>query len=290
VESQFSVFLATWVLPLAKAALIIAAGFWVSGIAGKFAVRQSRNAKFTEALARFLGQGTRYLVLALAVITAASEVGIETTSLVALLGSAGIAIGLALQGTLSHFASGVMLLIFRPFDIDDRITAAGHTGVVEQVGLFATTLITPTHDTIVIPNGAVAGGSIVNHSRRGKMRGSVGVGVAYGADVAQVTEVLENAAKSVDTVLSDPGVGVGFVELGASSLDFTVFFHVLPADFVATTGKVRKAVYDSLNEAGIDIPYQTIVIQQAVVESAAPDVVAPAADGGTEAPEQTDAD
>jgi small conductance mechanosensitive channel len=273
VETQFSAFLAAWVVPVVKAVLIIAVGFWGSGVAGKFAVRQSRNAKFTEALARFLGQGTRYLILSLAVITAASEVGIETTSLVALLGSAGIALGLALQGTLSHFASGVMLLIFRPFDIDDRVTVAGHTGLVEEVGLFATTLITPAHETIVIPNGSVAAASIVNHTRRGKMRGSVSVGVAYGADVAQVIDVLENAAKSVDTVLSDPGVGVGFVELGASSLDFTVFFHVLPADFVATTGKVRKAVYDSLNDAAIDIPYQTIVIQQAAPEPAPAEAV-----------------
>jgi small conductance mechanosensitive channel len=273
VETQFSAFLAAWVVPVVKAVLIIAVGFWGSGVAGKFAVRQSRNAKFTEALARFLGQGTRYLILSLAVITAASEVGIETTSLVALLGSAGIALGLALQGTLSHFASGVMLLIFRPFDIDDRVTVAGHTGLVEEVGLFATTLITPAHETIVIPNGSVAAASIVNHTRRGKMRGSVSVGVAYGADVAQVIDVLENAAKSVDTVLSDPGVGVGFVDLGASSLDFTVFFHVLPADFVATTGKVRKAVYDSLNDAAIDIPYQTIVIQQAAPEPAPAEAV-----------------
>jgi small conductance mechanosensitive channel len=273
VETQFSAFLAAWVVPVVKAVLIIAVGFWGSGVAGKFAVRQSRNAKFTEALARFLGQGTRYLILSLAVITAASEVGIETTSLVALLGSAGIALGLALQGTLSHFASGVMLLIFRPFDIDDRVTVAGHTGLVEEVGLFATTLITPAHETIVIPNGSVAAASIVNHTRRGKMRGSVSVGVAYGADVAQVIDVLENAAKSVDTVLSDPGVGVGFVDLGASSLDFTVFFHVLPADFVATTGNVRKAVYDSLNDAAIDIPYQTIVIQQAAPEPAPAEAV-----------------
>lgn len=261
-EDQASAFLQTWIYPGAIAVFIIAAGFWASRVAGKLAVRQARTAKLSEALARFLGQAVRYVIIAIAVITAAARVGIETTSLVALLGSAGIAVGLALQGTLSHFASGVMLLVFRPFDIDDRITAAGHTGQVDEIGLFATTLKTPDHDTITIPNGAVAGGSIVNHTRVGNRRGSVSVGVAYGSDVAEVTAILEKAANSVDAVLSEPGVGVGFADLGASSIDFTVFFHVKGADFVAAHSAVRKAVYDSLNEAGIEIPYQTVVVQQ----------------------------
>lgn len=261
--TEVTSFLNTWVYPGVTAIIIIAIGFWLSRIAGKLAVRSSRNAKLSEALARFLGQGARYLVIVLAVITAAAKVGIETTSLVALLGSAGIAVGLALQGTLSHFASGVMLLVFRPFDIDDKITAGGHTGVVTEIGLFATTLTTPTNDTIIIPNGAVAGGSITNHTRIGTVRATVAVGVAYGADVAQVTELLEKAAKSVDAVLDSPGVGIGFVDLGASSIDFAVHYFTKPADFVATQGAVRKAVYDALNEAGVDIPYQTIVVQKA---------------------------
>lgn len=261
-QSQVSEFLSVWIYPLAEAGVLVAAGFWGSGFLGRIAVRMARNAKLSEALARFLGQAARYLVLAVAFITAASAVGLETTSLVALLGSVGLAIGLALQGSLSHLASGVMLLIFRPFDIDDRITAAGHTGVVEQVGLFATTLFTPTHDTIFIPNGAIASGSIINHTRRGVLRGSVSVGVAYGVDVEAVVEELRQAAESVEAVLDDPGVGVAFTELGASSLDFRVSFHVPPAELFATTGAVRKAVYDRLNAAGIDIPYQTIVVQQ----------------------------
>ena len=261
-ESQIAEFMAVWIHPLVEAALLIAAGFWGSGLAGKIAVRMARNASLSEALARFLGQAARYLVLAVAFITAASAVGLETTSLVALLGSAGIAVGLALQGSLSHFASGVMLLLFRPFDIDDRITAGGHTGVVQEVGLFATTLSTPTHETIFIPNGSISGGSIVNHTRRGILRGSVTVGVAYGADVASVMAVLKRAAESVDAVLEEPGVGIAFADLGPSSLDFKVLFHVPPTELFATTGAVRKAIYDGLNEAGIDIPYQTIVVQQ----------------------------
>ncbi len=262
-EPEVSSFLTTWIYPIAYAAIIIVVGFWASRFAGKIAVRSSRNAKLSEALARFLGQAARYTVIALAVITAAAKVGLETTSLVALLGSAGLAVGLALQGTLSHFASGLMLLIFRPFDIDDKITAGGQTGVVEEIGLFATTLSTLGNDTIIIPNGAIASGTITNHTRKGTIRGAVNVGVAYGSDVDEVRTLLTKAAQSVDGVLEAPGASAVFVDLGASSLDFTVFFFTKPADYGPTLGGVRKAVYDALNEAGIDIPYQTVVVQQA---------------------------
>jgi small conductance mechanosensitive channel len=262
-NSAVSSFLEAWVYPGVYALLLIALGFWVSRIVGKVAVRSARSAKLSEALARFLGQAARYLVITLAVITAAAEVGIETTSLVALLGSAGLAVGLALQGTLSHFASGVMLLVFRPFDIDDKITAAGHTGKVAEIGMFATTLTTATNETIIIPNGAVAGGSIVNHTRIGICRASVSVGVAYGSDVGQVMEVLRSATNSVEAVLDTPPMGVAFVDLGASSIDFQVNFYTLPADFVDAQGAVRWAIYDGLNAAGVDIPYQTIVVQKA---------------------------
>ena len=261
--TEVSSFLSAWVYPGVTAIIIIALGFWFSRVAGKLAVRGARNAKMSEALARFLGQGSRYLVIALAVITAAAKVGIETTSLVALLGSAGIAVGLALQGSLSHFASGVMLLVFRPFDIDDKITAAGHTGVVAEIGLFATTLTTPNNETIIIPNGAVAGGSIVNHTRIGICRATVTVGVAYGSDVGEVMKILSDATNSVDAVLDTPKMGVAFVDLGASSIDFNVNFYTQPGDFVAAQGAVRRAIYDGLNAAGVDIPYQTIVVQKA---------------------------
>ncbi len=259
---DFSAFVAEWVVPVAKALGIVAAGFWFSRIAGKLALRQARNARLSEVLARFLGQATRYVVIAAAVLSAASAVNIDATSVVALLGSAGIAVGLALQGTLSHFASGVMLLIFRPFEIDDVVTAGGHTGRVEEIGLFATTLVTPENHTIIIPNGAVASGSIINITRRGYRRETVTVGVSYGSNVDEVKAILQKAAESVEQVRKEPGVAVGFTGLGASSIDFTVAFFADVPDVLAATGGVRKAVYEALNENGIDIPYNIISVQQ----------------------------
>jgi len=263
-DEQVGSFLTTYVYPVVYALLIVAAGVWVSRIANKLSLRLARNAKLGESLARFLGQMARYAVLAAAIMAALKEVGVDVMGLLALFSAAALAVGLALQGSLAHFASGVMIMIFRPFDIDDVISAGGHTGKVEEVGLFATTLVTPDNHTIIVPNGAVAGGSIVNYTRRGFARGSVNVGVAYGSDVARITEILTKAAESVDTVMADPGVGVGFVELGGSSIDFTVFYHCDADAGVAipTNGAVRKAVYDALNEAGVDIPYQTIVVQK----------------------------
>lgn len=257
--------LTTYVYPVVYALVIVAAGVWVSRLASKLSLRAGRNAKLGESLARFLGQAARYAILAAAVMAALREVGIDVMGLLALFSAAALAVGLALQGSLAHFASGVMLMIFRPFDIDDIVSAGGHTGMVSEVGLFATTLVTPDNHTIIVPNGAVAGGSIVNYTRRGHVRGSVNVGVAYGSDVGQVTEILTKAASSVDSVMADPGVGIGFVELGGSSIDFTVFYNcdASPSVSVPTNGAVRKAVYDALNEAGIDIPYQTVVIQKA---------------------------
>ena len=263
-DAQMGSFLSVYVYPVLYAVLIVAVGVWISRIANKLSLRAARNAKVGEVLARFLGQGARYAVLAVAVMSALREVGVDVMGMLALFSAAALAVGLALQGSLAHFASGVMLMIFRPFDIDDVISAGGHTGKVEEVGLFATTLVTPDNHSIVIPNGAVSGGSIVNYTRRGFTRGSVSVGVAYGSDVDQITGILTKAAESVDSVMGDPGVSVGFVELGGSSIDFTVFYHcdASAAVSIPTNGAVRKAVYDALNEAEIDIPYQTVVVQQ----------------------------
>ncbi|MEY3012452.1 MAG: hypothetical protein RIT45_1187 [Pseudomonadota bacterium] len=122
-------------------------------------------------------------------LTALGQVGIQTTSLMAIFASASLAVGLALQGSLANFAAGVMILFFRPFDLLDVITAAGTTGRVKDIGLFATTLATPDHKIHVIPNSAVTGGTIVNPSKEGRIRGSVDIGVAYGSDVREVMQV-----------------------------------------------------------------------------------------------------
>ncbi|MEO1269100.1 MAG: mechanosensitive ion channel family protein [Myxococcota bacterium] len=195
--------------------LIIAIGWLLSRWTHRLTLQALKRTKFEQSLARFLASIAQYIVLAATVIAAIERVGVPTTSVVALLGSAGIAVGLALQGNLSHFASGVMILFFRPFVVDDRVTVAGHTGVVQEVGLFATQLGTPNNDRIIIPNGSITGNTIINHSAVGTTRVVIDIGVAYGADLAQVQEVLRKAALSAELVLSEPGPDIAFVEFGA---------------------------------------------------------------------------
>lgn len=191
---------------------------------------------------------------------ALARVGLETTSLVALLASAGLAIGLALQGSLSHFASGVMLLLFRPFTVGDFVEAGGKTGTIEEIGLFATTLTTPDNHRVTIPNSSITGGAITNFTILGKRRAVINVGVAYGSDVDEVEQMLLAAVGELEAVLDVPGPAAVFGELGASSLDFAVRVWAQNADFGAMQHAARKAIYDKLNAEGIDIPFNQIVV------------------------------
>ncbi|MCK5800313.1 MAG: mechanosensitive ion channel family protein, partial [Deltaproteobacteria bacterium] len=190
-------------------------------------------------------------------------VGVQTTSVVAIFASAGLAIGLALQGSLANFASGVMILLFRPFALADFVTVGGNTGVVDDIGIFATTLVTPNNETIIVSNKAVTGDTITNYTRRGTRRGAVDVGVNYGAKIEEVIPILEAAGKKSVLTLDDPAPAVAFVSLGASSLDFKVLVWSKAADYLGMLHEVRTNVYDGLNAAGIEIPYQQIVVHQA---------------------------
>jgi len=250
--------------------VILVAGWIVSKWAQRLTHGASQRAKLDEALARFFSSIARYTVLAATVIAALGAVGVETTSLLTVFATAGLAVGLALQGSLSNFASGVMILFFRPFDLGDKVTAGGHTGKVHDIGLFASTFITPDNEMIVIPNGAITGGSIVNFTRRGTLRGARGtlrgavdIGVAYGTGVPQAMEVLLRAAKRAELVLEDPPPAVALVSFGASSVDFKVFTWSKASDYLGMLHNVKVAVYEELDAAGIEIPFPQMVMHEA---------------------------
>ncbi|PRP90746.1 Small-conductance mechanosensitive channel [Enhygromyxa salina] len=251
------------IVAVATALLIFLVGWILSKSAHGLVTRALRKRKLDEALARFLAALTQYMVLAAALIVALAQVGIETTSLVALLGAAGLAIGLALQGSLAHFASGVMLLLFRPFTIGDFVDAGGKSGIVNEIGLFATSVTTFDNHRVTIPNGSITGGPITNYTILGKRRAVINVGVAYGSDIDEVSAMLLEAVTPIETVLDDPAPAAVFVELGASSLDFAVRVWAENEHFGAMQHTARKAVYDRLNAAGIDIPFSQIVVHQA---------------------------
>ncbi len=258
-----------WGPRIIGAIAIFAIGWIVSKWAHSRTVGIVNKKELDQALGRFLASLVQWTVMLAAVIAAVDTVGFEVTSLVAVFASAGLAVGLALQGNLAHFASGVMILIFRPFTIGDVVTVAGSTGAVVEVGLFATTLHTPDGLQIIVPNGAITGGTIVNVTTRGTRRADVAVGVDYGTDPLVVIDLLTKAAQACPSVLDEPGVAVAFVGLGDSSIDFSVMGWSKSADYLAALHEIRSACYNTLNEANIGIPYPQVVHHQAEAAGAA---------------------
>ena len=252
-----------WGLLLAQALFVLFIGWIIANMFYSRVVAAIQARGYDMSLGRFLAQLARWSILGAAAIAAMGIVGIEVMGFVAVFASAGVAVGLALQGNLSNFASGVMILIFRPFDVGDVITAAGNTGGVVEIGLFSTTLHTPGNEKIIVPNSAVTGGVIINLTTLGTRRAAIPVGVAYGSDAVQVMQILKKAADGCDLVLAEPASAVGFTGLGASSVDFTVLVWCKSGDWVGVQGQVRHACYDALNEAGIEIPFNQIVVHQA---------------------------
>ena len=245
------------------ALLVFIVGWIASKWAKRLVLRVVQGRGLDESLGRFLSSIAQYAVLAAFVIAALERVGVAATSLTALFASAGLAVGLALQGSLGNFAAGVMILFFRPFSLNDKVKAGGEVGVVQDIGLFCTTLLTPNNETIIVPNTAVTSTVITNYTKKGTLRGSVDVGVAYGADINQVLELLKTAAASVNVVLAEPGPAVAFVDMGASSINFTVMTWSTCDDYLTMLHDVRSACYGALNEAGIDIPFDQLVIHKA---------------------------
>ncbi|MFK7928032.1 MAG: mechanosensitive ion channel family protein [Myxococcota bacterium] len=257
----------TYAFPVLGALVILVIGWIVSGWVGGLVVKACTRAKLDLALSKFLGQMAKYAVLVMTLIACLQTVGIQTTSFVAVLASVGFAIGLALQGTLGHFSSGVMILVFRPFTIGEKVDAGGHTGVVQEIGLFATVMLTPENKKIIVPNGSITSASITNYSAEGTLRADVGVGVAYGTDLKRVEEICIAAAKSVPEVLDEPGVGFAFTEMAASSINFNLMPWCNTADYLTVLHKVRSEVYNRLNAEGIEIPFDQVVMHQAPTDA-----------------------
>ncbi|MGB0767771.1 MAG: mechanosensitive ion channel family protein [Phycisphaeraceae bacterium] len=245
-------------LPLAGGIVILVASFIVGKIIARIVSRSAEKAKIDLTLSRFFGKMVYYLVLVVGVMIALGTVGIEVTSFAAILAAAGFAVGMALSGTLGNFASGVMLLIFRPFHVGDVINAAGVTAKVNAIELFTTTLDTPDNRRIIVPNSAIAGGTIENITHHPERRCDVFVGCDYSADLDKTREVLTKAAESLSD-LNVKGEGRGFqvflIDLGDSSVNWTVRFWATGADFWAAKEQLTRAVKQHLDEAGIGIPF-----------------------------------
>ncbi len=248
----------------AKALLVLALmfGAWIVSSWASALVRKSLGrVRFDETLSKFLSKTVRWLILLLAALMCLSRFGVETTSFAAVLGAAGLAIGLAFQGTLSNFAAGAMLLVFRPFKVGDVVNTAGFTGTVNEIAIFTTELDTFDGRRIIIPNSAVFGAVIENITHHPRRRVNVEVGVAYSADIDETRKVLLAAIASVPQFLTDPGPAALLTGLGASSVDWSVRAWARREDFGDAKQGLFRAVKIELDRAGIEIPYPQLDVR-----------------------------
>lgn len=237
------------------AILIYIIGSWVIkklvGVARKGMTKQ----EYDESLKKFLLSLVKWALTIFLIITVISTLGVETTSFAALIAAAGLAIGLALQGSLSNFAGGVLLIIFKPYKIGDLIEAQGVLGNVKEIEIFTTKLITPQSKLAIIPNGAMANGNIINYTAEGKMRVDTTVGVSYDSDLQKTKDALLAMLVANPKVLKDPAPSVNVSELADSSVNLAVRPFCKPEDYWDVYFATIEGTKKALDSAGIEIPY-----------------------------------
>lgn len=244
-----------WVINIAMAIAIFIIGKIVVNILTKIIVKVLNKSKMDEMLVNFIAAIMKSILLLFVVIAALDQLGVDTTSLIALLGAAGLAVGLALQNSLQNFAAGVMLIVFRPFKAGDFIEAAGTSGVVETISIFSSTLRTGDNKEVIIPNGNIYGGTITNYSARDTRRVDMLFGIGYDDDIKKAKQLLEKITTSDDRVLKDPAPVIAVSELADSSVNFVVRPWVKSGDYWGVMWDLTEEVKLQFDAAGISIPY-----------------------------------
>lgn len=248
-------YLIPWGMRVFYALLILVFGIIIKNIVVGILRKVLLKANVDEILINFCCSITKAAILIFAIIAAIDQLGVETTSLVAILGAAGLAIGFALQGSLQNFASGVLLIIFRPFKAGDFVEAGGVTGVVERISVFNTVMKTPDNKEVIVPNGTIYGGVITNYSSKPTRRVDLVFGISYGDDIKKAKTILENIVKEHPKVLKEPAPQVVVGELGESSVNFKVRPWVNSADYWGVYFDITEKVKITFDEQGISIPF-----------------------------------
>ena len=240
---------------LLGALLVLIIGWWIVNKVAHTFERLMLARQLEPGLTSFLASLINAALKVLLVISVASIVGIETTSFVAVIGAAGLAIGLALQGSLANFAGGALIMIFKPFKVGDYIEAQGYGGTVKQIQIFVSVLVTPDNKTVIIPNGPLAGGSMINYSTQDKRRVDMKFGISYGDDIAQAKAVLQELIRSDARILQDEANLVAVAELADSSVNLVVRTWVKASDYWAVYFDMHERVKLTFDAKGISIPF-----------------------------------
>ncbi len=255
VQNLIDTYVIPWGVSGLQALLVFIIGKWLVKKFTGFVGKGLKHSKMDDMLVDFVQSLLRWALLLVVIVAALSQLGIDTTSLIALLGAAGLAVGLALKDSLSNFAAGVMLLVFRPFKLGDFIMAGGVSGSVEKIHIFTTTILTGDNKENIVPNSAVYGGVITNFSARDTRRVDMTFGIGYDDDIKKAKEVMMSVITSHEKSLAEPKPLVAVSELADSSVNFTVRVWAQTADYWAVFFDCQEQVKLALEEAGISIPY-----------------------------------
>ncbi len=244
---------------LGLALITLALGWWLINLVTTRVSRLLQRRQVDPMLHSFIGSLASVVFKVLLLVSVASMVGVETTSFIAAIGAAGLAIGLALQGSLANFAGGVLILVFRPFRVGEFIEAQGNSGTVDSIQIFHTILRTLDNKTVIMPNGSLSNGSIINYSRQSQRRVETAVGIDYGSDIKKARQVLL-AIASDPRVLSEPAPVVVVTGLGDNAVNLALRSWVATADFGVVNAEFLELAKERLGEAGIGIPFPQRVV------------------------------
>lgn len=242
-------------LKILIALLILLLGMWLAARLANFTQRALNRAQVDVTLSGFMRNAVYGMLIALLIVIALNQAGVSTAPLVAALGAAGLAIGLALQGSLSNLAWGVLLVIFRPFRVGDYVTAGGVEGTVEQVNLMHTLLVMPDNREAIVPNAKIGTDAIINMSRRGTRRFELKVGIGYKDDIGCAIAEIERQFAADPRILQQPAPAVVLAGLGESSVDMLIRAWTSTADFWAVQSDLLRAIKERFDAAGISIPF-----------------------------------
>jgi len=253
--AKVSELLPVYGLRVVAAIVVFIVGRWIAKGLTKAVEKLMKRSTVDPTLIKFTANVTYIALFTFVILAMLGQLGIQTTSFIAVLGAAGLAIGLALQGSLSNFAAGFLMILFRPFKVGDFIEGAGAAGTVEEIQIFTTTILTPDNKTVIIPNAKLTGDNIVNWTVKGTRRVDMVFGIGYGDDIDKARQIMADVIAKDNRILKDPATTIAVSELADSSVNFVVRPWVKGEDYwnvyFDTTENVKKA----LDIAGISIPF-----------------------------------
>ncbi len=250
-----NLYIIPWGTKILFALIIFIIGRWITKRLVSLAGKAMQKAKLDDMLINFLSNILSMALLVVVVLAALEQLGVNTTSALAVFGAAGLAIGLALQGSLSNFAAGTMLIFFRPFKTGDFVEAAGISGIVENINIFSTLLRTADNREILVPNGQIYDGVIINYSARDTRRIDLVMGIGYEDDIRKAKALMEEVINADERILKDPAATVMLLELADSSVNFAVRPWVKTEDYWSVRADLMESIKNVFDQNGISIPF-----------------------------------